>query len=69
MLEASHHGWPWEEKVGLLSLNVDCAPAWAGYRLTRVLPGTLGLRLFASSDEAKFFSVAPLPLRIAALQG
>ena len=37
----------------------------AGYQLTRVLPSTLGLRPFASSDEAKFFSVAPQPLRIA----
>src|SRR5436190_2341510 len=41
----------------------------AGYQLTRVLPGTLGLRPFALSDKAKFFSVAPQPLRIAAAHG
>ena len=40
--------------------------AMAGYQLTRVLPGTLGLRPFALSDKAKFFSGISQSLRIAA---
>ena len=48
----------------------DCNhDAPAGEQLTRVPPGTLGLRPFASSDEAKFLSRSPQTAQVAAAHG